>query len=115
MFHPLSSFAIQPLHNGDVGHGSDWRSAMPVFLPWRSPDHVSRANFLNPATPLLNSAVASRDDQRLAQRVGVPGAPGAGLEGYTGCLDARWIGRLDQGVNTHTTGKIPSCSPAGWL
>ena len=53
---------------------------MPMFLTRRDPDHVTRPNFLDRAAPALYQAAASRHDQSLAQRVGVPRRPGAGLK-----------------------------------
>src|SRR5258708_19322382 len=82
LLHPVNDLAIKRFLKGDMGHGSGWRSAMPVFLPRRRPDHVPRMNRLDRTIPTLCTAAPSRHDQGLAQRVGVPGGARTRLEGH---------------------------------
>ena len=90
-FHPVDDFTVELFLNGDVGHGRGRRGAVPMLLTRRDPDHVTRPNLLDRAAPALHPAAASRHDQSLAQRVGVPGRPGAGLERDAGAEPPRRI------------------------
>src|SRR5438876_10468961 len=69
LFHPVGGLAVELFLNGDVRHGRSWRSAMPVFLSRRNPDHVSRTDFLDWTGPASYPTAASRHDHGLAQRV----------------------------------------------
>ena len=86
-----------------------------MLLTRRDPDHVTRPDFLDRAAPALRPAAAGRHDQGLAQRVGVPCRPSAGLERDTGAERAGWMGRLEQGVNAYGAGKVLGRSLDGWL
>src|SRR5205085_9098502 len=101
--------------SGDWRHGCAWRAAVPVLLARREPDHVTRPNWLDRAAPALCQAAARRHDQGLAQRVGVPRGPSAGLERDTGAERACRSVCLEQGVNAHRAGKILGRSFAGGL
>ena len=68
LFHPIGGLAVELFLDGDVRHGRGWRSAVPMFLTRREPDHVTRADFFDRATPALHAAAAGRHDQGLAQR-----------------------------------------------
>src|ERR1039457_2379919 len=80
LFHPVNRFAVELFLNGDVRHGRGWRSAVPMLLARREPDHVTRTNFFDRAAPALHASAASRHDQRLTQRMGVPCGAGAGFK-----------------------------------
>src|SRR5688500_14894252 len=84
LFQPVGRLAVELFHNGDVGHGRGWCSPVPMLFTRWEPDHVTRPNFLNRASPALGQAKTGRYDQGLAQRVGVPGCPSARLEGDSG-------------------------------
>src|ERR1700688_1745828 len=86
LFHPVDGLTVELFLNGDVRHGRGRRSAMPMLLARREPDHVTRPDLIDRASPALREAVASRHDQGLAQRVGVPGCPSGWLERDTGAL-----------------------------
>ena len=60
------------------------RGAVPMVFAGREPDDVAGADFLDGSALALRAAAAGGDDQRLAERVGVPGGAGAGLEGDEG-------------------------------
>src|SRR6266567_1722112 len=74
-----------------------------MLLTRRAPDHVAGADFFDWASPALNQAAASRDDQGLTQRVRVPRRPGAGLEGDADAERPRrlgWLGAASLDVHT---------------
>jgi hypothetical protein len=60
-----------------VRHSRGGRHAVPMLLIRREPDQVTGPNLLNRASPALRQAAASRYDQGLAQRMGVPCSPRA--------------------------------------
>jgi hypothetical protein len=64
---------------------------------------------------MLHPTAASGHDQDLAERMGVPGCSGAGLEGDTGAVRAGWFVRLEQRVNPYIASKILGWSFAGRL
>ena len=97
LFHPVNGLAGELFLDSDVRHCRAWCGAVPVFLTWRSPDHVARLNFLDRIAPALYPSAASRHDQGLAQRVGVPCRTGAGLECDTAPGRACRIVGLDPG------------------
>ena len=80
MFHPIDDFAVFLFLHGDMSHRGCRRSSVPVFLSRRKPDHVTRSNFLNRTFPALSPAAAGGDDQRLTERMRMPGRARAGLE-----------------------------------
>ena len=58
-----------------------WRRSVPVFLPGREPDHITRTDLLNRAALPLNPAATSGHDERLTERVSMPAvrAPGSNV------------------------------------
>ncbi len=80
LLHPVNHFAVERFLNGDVRHGRGGRGAMPMLFARREPDHVAGPNLLDRAAPTLRSPAASRNDQRLAKRMGVPCGSSARLE-----------------------------------
>src|SRR3954471_7150620 len=85
---PVDDLAVERLLDGDVGHGRGRGGPVPVLLARREPDHVAGPDLLDRPAPAPHPAAAGRDDERLAQRVGVPRGPGAGLERDGGPGDA---------------------------
>ena len=81
------------------------------FSLGREPDDVALLDFLDGAALALHPAAAGGDDQGLAQRVGVPGGAGAGLEGDARAADARRGGRLEQRIDAHGAGEIVGRPP----
>ena len=92
-----TALPVELFLNGDVGHGGGWRSAMPMLLARRKPDHVARTDFFNRSSPALRPAATGGDDEGLTQRVGVPGGASAGLEGDGGGRGACRRVRLERG------------------
>src|SRR5947209_2442425 len=115
LFHPIDGLAIETFLNGDVRHGRGWRGSVPMFLTRWEPDHVTRPNVLDRLPPALDSATASCHDQGLAQRMGMPCGPSAGLEGDTGADRAGRIGCLEQRVNAYRASKVLGRPFAGRL
>src|SRR6266853_806152 len=84
LFHPLHDLAVEMFLNGEVRDRGAGRGAVPMLLTGRNPDHVTGPNLLDRPSPALRAPSAGRHDQGLAQRVRVPGHPGAGLKRDTG-------------------------------
>jgi hypothetical protein len=80
LFHPVRALAVQLFHNGDVRHGCGRRSAVPMLLTGREPDHIAWPDFLNRAAPTLRPSESGRNDQNLAQWMRVPCSAGARLK-----------------------------------
>src|SRR6266545_2433039 len=105
LFHPLDRLPVEPFHDGDVCHGRGCGGAVPVLLAGRTPDDVTRSNFLDRASPALYESAAGGHDQRLAERMGVPCRPRAGLEGNTDAERASRIVRLKERVDPDSAGE----------
>ena len=58
LFHPVGALAVEPFHDGDVRHGCGCRGAVPMLLTRPEPDHVTRPNLLDWASPALCQAAA---------------------------------------------------------
>ena len=84
LFHPVDGLAVELLLNGDVRHRRGGSRPVPVLFARRKPDDVTRPDFLDRAAPALRPAAAGRHDQRLTERMRVPGRPGTGLKGDAG-------------------------------
>ena len=78
--YPIRRFAVELFLNGDVRHRGRRCGAVPMLFTGRERDHVAGPNLLDRASPALREPRARRHDQRLAQWMGVPRGPGAGLE-----------------------------------
>src|SRR5437867_2677589 len=57
--HPVDGLALETFVNGDVRHRRRRRSAVPVLLSRREPDHVTRSDLLDRPSPALR-ATATR-------------------------------------------------------
>src|SRR2546421_12445772 len=80
MFEPVDRLAIELLLNGDVRHRRGGRRAMPVLFAGGKPHDVTGANLFNRSAPALGAAGPGCHDQRLAERMSVPGSACAWLE-----------------------------------
>src|SRR3954451_7267260 len=98
--------AVLLLLDGDVAHGGRGRRAVPVLLARLEPDHVPPPDILDGPALALDPAAAGGDDQRLAERVGVPGRARAGLEGDQRHRYAGWLGRAVERIDPHPAGEI---------
>ena len=88
LFQPVHGPAIQLFLDGDVRQGGGRRGAVPMFLAGRKPDDVAGPDFFNRPAPALCASAASGDDERLAQRMGVPGGACAGFKRDDGAGNA---------------------------
>ena len=86
-----------------------------MLLTRRKPDHVTGPNLLDRPAPALRAAAAGGHDQGLAERVRVPGGPGAGLERDSGTGYACRIGGLENRVDADSAGEPLGRSFAGGL
>src|SRR5215218_1607130 len=80
VLHPGYGRAVQRLLDSDVGHGAGRRGAVPVLPVGRTPELVASVEFELRAAFDLRPANAFGDDQRLAERVLVPGGTRARLK-----------------------------------
>jgi hypothetical protein len=80
VLHPFDNFAVQRLLNSDMSHRGRRRGAVPVLFTRRKPNDITWPDFLDRAAPTLNPANAGRDDQRLTERMCMPGGAGTRLE-----------------------------------
>ena len=78
---------------------------MPMLFSRGEPYNVARADFCDSAAFALHPAAARCDDQRLAERVGVPRGPRARFERHARPLDERGIRRLEQRIDAHRAGE----------
>lgn len=79
--------------------------AVPVFFPRRDPHHVAGPDNLDRSAFALNPAAAGGDDQRLAQRVAVPGGAGARLECDRAAGDVSGLRSREERVDPHRAGE----------
>ncbi len=106
LLEPFDVRAVERFLNRDMGHGGGRRRAVPVLVTGRAPDHVTGADFDDRAALALGPAAPGGDDQGLAERMGMPGAARAGLEGDAGAGDARRFGRRIQRIDANRAGEI---------
>src|SRR5437773_12113803 len=85
------------------------------FSPGRKPDHVTGTDLLDGAAFALNPAAAGRNDERLAERMRVPGRSSRRLKRHAGALNEGGIGRLEKRVDANGA-RVPVRRPVrGWL
>src|SRR5262249_25266744 len=78
----------------------------PMLFAGRKPDDIAWPDFLFRATLTLRPAAAIGDDQRLAQRMRVPGGARARLEGDDHTTDTRGLATLEPRVHPHRPGGV---------
>ena len=106
MFHPIDKNPVDSFCYGDVCHGGYGCRSVPVPVVGWAPNHVARSDFDRRFTFALCPATTGGDDQRLPERMCVPGCAGAGLEGNVPAGHAARCRRDDQGVSAHIAGEI---------
>lgn len=80
LLHPDDGRSVDGVLDGEMAHGGLEGGAVPVVLPGRELDEVSRVDLLHRAALVVDPAVSEHHDQRLACRVGVPGCARVRLE-----------------------------------
>src|SRR3954452_17278105 len=81
MLEPLDRLAVEGFLDRQMRHRRGRRGAMPVLFPRGKPDGVAGTDLLDRSALALRQPQAGDDEQRLTERMGVPGSAGAGLEG----------------------------------
>ena len=82
------------------------RRPVPMLLAGREPHDVAGPDLLDRAALALHPAQPGCDDQRLTERMRVPGCPRARLKGDGGSADAGGIFTRKRCVDAHGAGKI---------
>src|SRR5438270_2482261 len=106
LFHPIDVLAFKRFGDRDVCHGRRRCCAVPMLLARRKPDDVARPDFLDRPALALHPTEAGSDDERLPERMGVPGSARTGLEGNVSAGRARRFLRAKQHVDAYGAGEI---------
>src|SRR4051812_25151216 len=93
LLHPVDVLAVEGFLNGNVGHSSCRRGAVPVLQPGRKPHNIAGPHLLDGAAVALHPSQSRCDDQRLPERMRMPSSPGTRLEGDMAGAGACRIGR----------------------
>src|SRR3982074_3070880 len=79
LLHPIDRFAVEGFLNGHVRHRGRGGCPVPMLLAGRKPHDVPWPDFLDGPALALGAAQARRHDQRLTERMRVPGGSRARL------------------------------------
>ena len=101
VLHPIDEFAVFLLLNRDMGHRRGRSRSVPVPFIWREPDHISRMDLLYPPAFALCPAAARRHDQRLTERVRMPGSSRTWLERHARARNQRGVRRSKERINAN--------------
>src|SRR5262249_7574082 len=115
MLHPIDGLAVESLLDGDMRHRRRRRCAVPMFLAGRKPDHIARPDFFDRTAPTLRPADACSDDERLPERMGMPGGAGPRFESDAETGRARRLGCLKKRIEADGACEIIRRSLAGRL
>src|SRR3954469_11605006 len=115
VFEPIHRLAIELLLHGDVRHRRRWRRAVPVLFARGEPHDITGPNLFNGSAPALDAAGPGGHDQRLAERMGVPGGARAWLECHGRTRSSGGSGGLKQRIDTDRAGKPVTGSFGGRL
>jgi hypothetical protein len=86
-----------------------------MLLAGRKRNYIARPDFLDRAAPTLYPSHPCSDDQRLSQRMGVPGGAGTRLESHAGASAARGLWRLEERIYTNRAREIVRRTLSGRL
>jgi membrane protein YqaA with SNARE-associated domain len=106
LLHPFDRLAIECLLDRDMGHRGARGGAVPVLVAGRAPYHVAGADLDDRLALALGPAAAGGDDQRLSQRMRMPGRARAGLEGHAGHRGAGRRRRRIERIDPDAAGKV---------
>jgi hypothetical protein len=98
---PVDGSAVELLLNGDMRHGSRWRRAVLLLLTGRQPDDVALPNLLDRPSLTLHEPTSEGGDERLAERVRVPGRARCGFKGHMAGANPRRLGGLKERIDPH--------------
>lgn len=115
VLHPFDDASIGSFLNGDVRHASGGGCAVPVFFAGAEPDDVAGMNFFDWATGALCPTAACGNDERLAERMGVPRGARARFKGDAGAGGTSGIGWLEEWIDADRSGEPIHRSLAGCL
>lgn len=115
LFHPVHILAVKLFLKGGVRHSCRGCSSVPVFHSWRNLNHITGSDFLNWSAPLLDISRASRHNQGLPQRMGMPCGPRTRLKRDPSTRRTCRLTRLEQGVDADGTCKVFGWSFSGGL
>ena len=101
MLHPIHHLPIQPLLHRDMRHPGRSAGPMPMLFSRRKPNHIPRPNLLHRPTFTTNPTTTSRNNQRLPQRMRMPGRPCSRLKRDARPGHQRRIWRRKQRINPH--------------
>src|SRR5581483_6742885 len=106
MFHPCYGGTVEFFLYGDMAHGRSCCSAMPVLFVWFEINHIAGMYFFLCTAIALHPAAARRYDQRLAERMGMPGGARTRLKSNQCHSHAGRFGRTVKRVYPYRPGKI---------
>src|SRR6266516_3960427 len=115
LFHPLDDFSIERFLNGNVRHRGRRRSAVPMLLVRRKPDHIARSDFFDRSAPTLRPSKTRRNDQRLTERMCMPRSACTRLERDACTTHTCRLRSFKQRINPHCPGKPVSWPFSGTL
>ena len=114
-FEPVHNFSVELFLDGDMGHGGGESGPVPVFFAGGKPDDIAGTDLLDGRAFALSQAAAGGDDQRLAERVGMPCGSRARLEGDACTLNECWIRSLEERIDPYCAGEPIGGSFGGGL
>src|SRR5579863_3037131 len=108
MFHPVHGSAVQSLLDGDMTHRRRRRCTVPLLLTGLEPYRIARTDAFDRLAVALYSSGAGDDDQRLPQRVRVPGRARPRFEGDDRAGHSRRRAALERRIDAYR-----ACEPFG--
>src|SRR5881275_1888951 len=115
LFHPIDVLAVECFGDRDMRHRGNRSGAVPMLLARRKPDDVARPHFLDRCALALNPPETRGDNERLPERMGMPGGARTRLESHVSAGRARRFLRTKQGVDAHRAGEILGRSFGRWF
>src|SRR6516164_10896466 len=95
-----------------MDHARGRCGTVPVLLVRRNPDDVAGFDLAHFATPALHAPGAGDHEQRLAERMRMPGGARTGLEAHQAGAHPRWRRRFDDRLLPNRAGEALSWSAA---